>query len=70
MNTDVFPNYAICRMSDKDNIIALDVEQYENMLGMLSFLHQTYDVHVDVKSVKNDDDNRISVYIDHIIRVY
>lgn len=58
-------------MSDKDTIIALDVEQYENMLGMLSLLHETFDVHVDVKTVKSDDDdNRISVYVDHIIRVY
>lgn len=71
MKTDVFPNYGICRISDKESIMALDVEQYENLIGILSFTGKVFDVKVDITSVKHDDDDcNIDVYINHIVRVY
>ena len=71
MKTEVFVTYTVCKVRDKSKTIPLTVEQYENVIGMLAFFGEVYDIQVDVNTVTDDNDPElVNAYITHKVVVY
>lgn len=71
MKTNVIVIYTVCKMRDKENVIRLSVEQYENLIGMLAYFEEVFDIKVDVISTINENDPcQIDLYITHKVVIY
>lgn len=62
--------YQMARVGRDDSPAPLTRDEYNNLIGALSFLDKIYEVKVDVSTVYDNDNGEPDVFTTYTVRVY
>ena len=70
MKMYVRKRYLMARVGNPDNVAPLTKDEYDLLIGALSFLDKSFDVKTELTTVKDDENGQLDVYVTYTVRVY